>query len=232
MPSRHGHARYGFEGAEQGDAETIQQINGIAVVKDHPGGLGGPRPPGGEPALDLEGEGRRRGAILAGALRVEQGETLGEFPPHLGHAHRVHVDVRVADRMDITQGAVGGPPGIEQGHLGGGLEITAGARQHLGVGGVGDHRGQPADLQIGAHGHEQIRPAQGAHHGRFDLEGVEIAVRARQHLQLDALMDAQLDTGSRDLAHQGPQTGTGGHHLEVRRRGGQGQHKGQEQEQT
>ena len=183
------------------------------MIQDHPRGPRQLLAPSLDPSVHLGREGVGPLPILPGPRRVELPQAPRQGLAYGRHAHRVQVHMGIAHRVDVPQGTVRGPAGVQQGHLGGGLEVAGLARQYPRIGGAGQGRREPAHLQLGPDGHHQVGPTQGVDHGRLGLEGVQVAVRGGQDLEGDAV-PAQ-------LPDQGPQAGGGGDHLQDSGGGGQ-----------
>ena len=132
------------------------------------------------PPRDALGDRRRKGRGAGGEVHrvggIHRAEPSGECGGDLGHAFRVHVVVGVAHGVHVPAGAVGGLALLDEVDLGGPLEVAALAGQDLRVGRALERGGQPADLELGSHRHQDIGAPQRHHHAGPGEQVVGVAV--------------------------------------------------------
>ena len=89
--------------------------------------------------------------------------------------------MRVPGGMDVTPCAIGELSGFEQSEVRGAFEVALLSRQDARVARAAHRGGQPADLEVGAHGDQQIGAAKREHHARPRQQVMSVAIGRGQH---------------------------------------------------
>ena len=158
--------------------------------------------------LPTPGKSLEAGTIGGRIRGVELLHPCGQRLADLEQVARVGLDVRIAFGMDIAIGTIGPRRHVEQGDKARSLEIPGLTRLDAGVARLAQHQRQPAALQLGAGGDDQVGTARTGDQRWPGLDAVRIlqAVGGGEDRHLVAT----------DFLGQGAPLGHGGEDIERR----------------
>ena len=108
------HPRNGFDNAEQRQAKTTQQIDGVPVIEHRSRGACQGLLPIGYPFLDLGGKGVGSLTVSGGPRRIELAQAHSQGLANGRHTHGIQIQMRVAHGMHVTHGAVRRSTGLQK----------------------------------------------------------------------------------------------------------------------
>src|SRR2546430_4130004 len=89
------------------------------------------------------------------------------------------MQMRITERMDVPQRAIHARGHLEQPHLRGGFEVAGTSRLNATVPGLLQQYGKPADLELRARRHDEIRRAGARHEARLGVDSMDVLECAR-----------------------------------------------------
>ena len=169
------------------------------------------------------GEGLPAGLIGGGIGRIDLGQPLRQRLADLEQIARIGLDVRIAGRMHVALGAVEQRRRLAHDDVARRLEVAGLARLHAGVARFAQDQRQPADLEFGAGGDDQIGVARTRDQRGPGVDAVRVLQAAGRGMDVDAL--------AADLPGQRRPLGNRREHLQrrLRRQGQRGKQGKQEQ---
>ena len=213
MRGRGGYARLGLDRVDHREAVAIRQIGEVLVIGD--------RLDTAERRCELLPRGDLRvehgvevietGLVGRRSVGIDAGETLGDRLRHLLAAHRIHAEVRIAERVQLALRAVLAGRHLERLDVHRGVDVPGARRQDLRVARHFEQRGQEGVLETEPVHDDRVGAIELRDEARLhrDLVRILVALRDRDHL----------DAVAADLARHVGDVGRRRDHPQHRRRG-------------